>query len=57
MINQYLVEDLRKLGLWTPGMKNAIIGAGGSVQGIASIPAELKELYKTVWEIKVVRLA
>jgi ribonucleoside-diphosphate reductase alpha chain len=57
VINQYLVEDLRKLGLWTPGMKNAIIGAGGSVQGIASIPAELKELYKTVWEIKVVRLA
>jgi hypothetical protein len=56
VINQYLVEDLRKLGLWTPQMKNAIIGAGGSIQGISSIPADLKELYKTVWEIKVRRL-
>jgi ribonucleoside-diphosphate reductase alpha subunit len=52
MINSYLVEDLRKLGLWTPEMKNAIIGNAGSVQAIPSVPAELKELYKTVWEIR-----
>jgi ribonucleoside-diphosphate reductase alpha subunit len=52
VINKYLVEDLRKLNLWNPDMKNAIVSNSGSVQAIASIPQELKDLYKTVWEIK-----
>jgi len=40
------------LGLWNNSMKNKIIGANGSIQNIDEIPAEIKELYKTVWEIK-----
>lgn len=52
LINEYLVADLAKLGLWNPSMKNAIVAAGGSVQSIAAIPEDIKALYKTVWEIK-----
>ena len=52
MINQYLVKDLIALNLWNAEMKNEIISDRGSVQNIATIPPELKALYKTVWEIK-----
>lgn len=52
VINHYLVEDLRKIGLWTPEIKNDIVANSGSIQAIECIPKELKELYKTVWEIK-----
>ena len=52
VINNYLVEDLRKLGLWNKEMKNMLVANGGSVQGITSIPEEIRNLYKTVWEIK-----
>jgi ribonucleoside-diphosphate reductase alpha chain len=45
------VEDLVKLGLWTADIRTEIIANNGSVQGIAAIPAEIRELYKTVWEI------
>jgi ribonucleoside-diphosphate reductase alpha chain len=41
-----------KLGIWNETLKNKIIAANGSVQDIAEIPANIKELYKTVWEIK-----
>ncbi len=51
IVNQYLMKDLTELGLWNESMKNRIIAAGGSVQKIPSIPQELKDLYKTVWEI------
>jgi len=51
-INRYLVEDLLKLGLWADDMKKQLIAHNGSVQHIQNIPADLKELYKTVWEIK-----
>lgn len=51
IVNQYLMKDLTELGLWNEGMKNRIIAANGSVQKIAQIPQELKDLYKTVWEI------
>jgi ribonucleotide reductase alpha subunit len=51
VVNKYLVKDLMELGLWTPELKDQIIGANGSVQGLA-IPQNLKDLYKTVWEIK-----
>jgi ribonucleoside-diphosphate reductase alpha chain len=52
IINKYLIKDLMKLDLWNDNMKNEIIKHNGSVQNIESIPSELKDLYKTVWEIK-----
>ncbi|WWC93798.1 ribonucleoside-diphosphate reductase, alpha subunit [Kwoniella sp. B9012] len=47
----WLLRDLINLGLWDDNMKNLIIAAGGSIQNIPQIPAELKAIYKTVWEI------
>jgi len=47
----WLLRDLINLGLWDDNMKNLIIAAGGSVQNIPSVPAELKAIYKTVWEV------
>jgi len=52
VVNKHLLRDLVQLGLWTDDIKNKIISANGSVQRIDEVPAELKELYKTVWEIK-----
>lgn len=52
IVNKHLLKDLIQLGLWNNTMKNKIITANGSVQQIKEIPAEIKELYKTVWEIK-----
>jgi ribonucleoside-diphosphate reductase alpha chain len=52
IVNKHLLRDLVNLGLWTGGMKDKIITANGSIQDIAEIPADIKELYKTVWEIK-----
>lgn len=51
VVNKYLLRDLVKLGLWSDEMKNKIIQGNGSVQHIAEIPQNLKELYKTAWEI------
>jgi len=52
IVNKHLLKDLVKLGMWDDSMKNKIIAANGSVQSIPEIPQELKEIYKTVWEIK-----
>jgi len=52
IVNKYLLRDLVNLGLWDNNMKDKIITANGSVQEIAEIPQELKDLYKSVWEIK-----
>jgi ribonucleoside-diphosphate reductase alpha chain len=52
VVNKHLLKDLVELGLWNNKMKEAIILANGSVQNIDSIPQKLKDLYKTVWEIK-----
>ncbi|MGC4101589.1 ribonucleoside-diphosphate reductase subunit alpha [Ferruginibacter sp.] len=52
IVNKHLLKDLVHLGLWNNSMKNKIIAANGSVQNIDEIPAHIKELYKTVWEIK-----
>ena len=52
IVNKHLLKDLVGLGLWNNDMKNRIIAANGSIQKINEIPADLKELYKTVWEIK-----
>lgn len=50
-VNEYLVTDLKRLGLWNDDVRNEIKGADGSIQGIEAIPAELKEIYRTVWEV------
>jgi len=50
-INEHLLRDLLKLGIWTSLLKDKLIAANGSVQNIEEIPKDLKELYKTVWEI------
>lgn len=52
VVNKHLLKDLVELGLWDATMKNRIIAANGSIQNIDEIPADIKELYKTVWEIK-----
>ncbi|MDP4212600.1 MAG: ribonucleoside-diphosphate reductase subunit alpha [Bacteroidota bacterium] len=52
IVNKHLLKDLVQLNLWNTAMKNKIISANGSVQHIEEIPAPVKELYKTVWEIK-----
>jgi len=51
VVNKHLVKDLQALGLWSKEMKDLMIKAGGSVQNITNIPTDIKELYKTVWEI------
>jgi ribonucleoside-diphosphate reductase alpha chain len=52
LVNKHLVKDLISLGIWNEDMKNLIIYHKGSVQNIPQIPSDLKEIYKTVWEIK-----
>jgi len=52
IVNKHLLKDLVQLGLWNNAMKNKIIAANGSIQHIEEIPSDVKELYKTVWEIK-----
>jgi len=51
VVNKHLVNDLKKIGLWSKEMKDLMVKANGSVQNIIDIPDELKELYKTVWEM------
>jgi ribonucleoside-diphosphate reductase alpha chain len=50
-INRYLVLELKKLGLWNEGMRNRLKLSDGSIQNIAEIPAEIRAIYRTVWEI------
>ncbi|GIF09182.1 ribonucleoside-diphosphate reductase subunit alpha [Actinoplanes siamensis] len=50
-INTYLVRELKARGLWTARIREAIRRAEGSVQGIAELPADLKELFRTAWEL------
>jgi ribonucleoside-diphosphate reductase alpha chain len=52
VVNKYLVNDLLRLGLWNDVIKNKIIAGNGSIQHIDEIPDEIKQLYKTAWEIK-----
>jgi ribonucleoside-diphosphate reductase alpha chain len=52
IVNKHLLKDLVALKLWNNTIKNKIIAANGSIQNIDEIPADIKELYKTVWEIK-----
>ena len=52
VVNRHMLKDLIAHGLWTKEVRNQIIADGGSIQNVRCIPAELKALYKTVWEIK-----
>jgi len=51
VVNKFLMRDLIELGMWNDSMKNKLIQANGSVQNIPEIPQNIKDLYKTVWEI------
>ena len=51
VVNKHLLEDLVSLGLWNEGLKQELMRANGSIQHIDGIPEEIKELYKTVWEL------
>jgi len=51
VVNKHLLKDLVKLGLWDNTMKNRLLAENGSIQNIDEIPENIKELYKTVWEI------
>ncbi|MGR6088151.1 MAG: ribonucleoside-diphosphate reductase subunit alpha [Arcticibacter sp.] len=52
VVNKHLLLDLVRLGLWNNDLKNKLIASNGSVQDIPEVPQDIKELYKTVWEIK-----
>jgi len=51
VVNKHLLEDLVSLGLWNEELKQEIMRANGSIQNIDIIPDDIKELYKTVWEL------
>jgi ribonucleotide reductase alpha subunit len=51
-INKHLVRDLEELGLWTPAMQARLISSKGSVADMADMPKDIRDRYKTVWEIK-----
>lgn len=52
IINKHLIEDLINLGLWDDEMRIALIKSKGSIQDIDRIPSDIKDIYKTVWEMK-----
>ncbi|MDD2986048.1 ribonucleoside-diphosphate reductase subunit alpha [Flavobacterium sp.] len=51
IVNKHLLEDLVNLGLWNDTLKQQIMRHNGSIQNIEGIPEDIKELYKTVWEM------
>ncbi|PZR23631.1 MAG: ribonucleoside-diphosphate reductase subunit alpha [Flavobacterium psychrophilum] len=51
VVNKHLLEDLVNLGLWNEGLKQEVMRANGSIQNIDIIPQDIKDLYKTVWEM------
>lgn len=51
IVNKHLLKDLVKLGLWDVNMKNKLMVSNGSIQNIDEIPQDIKDLYKTAWEI------
>ena len=52
VVNKHLLKDLIEMGLWNNEMKQRLMAANGSIQNIDNIPQNIKDLYKTVWEIK-----
>ena len=51
IVNKHLLRDLVKLGIWNDRLKNKLMASNGSIQKIDEIPDNIKELYKTAWEI------
>jgi len=51
IVNKHLLKDLAKLNLWDGNMKNKLMASNGSIQNINEIPQDIKDLYKTAWEI------
>ncbi|MFM7193540.1 MAG: ribonucleoside-diphosphate reductase subunit alpha [Bacteroidota bacterium] len=51
LVNKHLMKDLMSLGLWSESMRQKLIASNGSVQNIPEIPQNIKDIYKTVWEI------
>ena len=51
VVNKHLLEDLVQLGLWNEEMKQELMRNNGSIQNIETIPENIKELYRTVWEM------
>ena len=51
VVNKHLLEDLVNLGLWNESLKQELMRANGSIQHIDAVPDDIKELYKTVWEL------
>lgn len=52
IVNKHLLKDLIDRGFWNDAMKNALIASNGSIQGFEGLPQDIKDLYKTSWEIK-----
>jgi ribonucleoside-diphosphate reductase alpha chain len=52
IVNKHLLNELVRLDLWNDDMKNRILASNGSVQHLEEIPEEIREVYKTAWEIK-----
>lgn len=50
-VNRYLVQELKRLGLWTAATRDVIKRQEGSVQNLAGIPESLKQIYRTAWEL------
>ena len=51
VVNKHLLRDLTAAGFWTERVRNQIIADGGSVQNVSELPKEIRDVYKTVWEI------
>jgi len=51
MANKYLMHDLLKINMWNDSVKNSIIANNGSIQHLDKVPVEIREKYKTVWEM------
>ena len=52
IVNKYLMKECMELGIWNKDLKDKIMVNNGSIQSIDEIPDNIKEIYKTVWEIK-----
>lgn len=51
VVNKHLLRDLVKLGIWNDKLKNEIMAANGSIQNIEEVPQDIKDIYKTAWEL------
>ncbi|CAN0052853.1 unnamed protein product, partial [Choristocarpus tenellus] len=52
VVNPHLFKELMDMGLWSPEVRRKLMASGGSVADIEGIPKEMKDIFKTVWEIK-----